>query len=193
MLIRTFGGALTLAGLADVQENPLPTIQFKKFYEVQSGINLTGHITDALITIVWGAMEGDDQETLCAVLTDGASFLIPLVAVLLLVTFVPAFLAVAAASRSIAERFASAAGFFAGVNVGGWPPTSRASLEQRQKEKRKPARRAQREAFKPPPERPRARSSPARVRGRPSCAGGRRGRGGCRRVRALPRAGRRRP
>jgi tripartite ATP-independent transporter DctP family solute receptor len=36
----------------DAQENPLPTIQAKKFYEVQTHINLTGHITDSLLTIV---------------------------------------------------------------------------------------------------------------------------------------------
>ena len=41
-------------GVADAQENPLPTIRFKKFYEVQSDINLAGHITDALLTIVSG-------------------------------------------------------------------------------------------------------------------------------------------
>ena len=32
-------------GTVDAQENPLPTILAKKFYEVQSHINLTGHIT----------------------------------------------------------------------------------------------------------------------------------------------------
>jgi hypothetical protein len=31
----------------DGQENPLPTIQAKKFYEVQTYINLTGHIFEA--------------------------------------------------------------------------------------------------------------------------------------------------
>lgn len=36
----------------DAQENPLPTIQAKKFYEVQSHISLTGHITDSLLTII---------------------------------------------------------------------------------------------------------------------------------------------
>lgn len=39
-------------GVVDAQENPLPTIQFKKFYEVQSNINLTGHITNSLATVV---------------------------------------------------------------------------------------------------------------------------------------------
>ena len=36
----------------DAQENPLPTIDAKKFYEVQSHINITAHITDALLTII---------------------------------------------------------------------------------------------------------------------------------------------
>lgn len=38
----------------DGQENPLPTIEAKKFYEVQSHINLTGHITEMLLTIISG-------------------------------------------------------------------------------------------------------------------------------------------
>jgi tripartite ATP-independent transporter DctP family solute receptor len=58
-------------GTVDAQENPLPTIQAKKFYEVQSNINLTGHITDALLTIVggpaWNAMDEADREALAEV------------------------------------------------------------------------------------------------------------------------------
>jgi tripartite ATP-independent transporter DctP family solute receptor len=42
-------------GTVDGQENPLPTIQAKKFYEVQSHISLTGHITESLLTIVSGS------------------------------------------------------------------------------------------------------------------------------------------
>ncbi|QDG76018.1 sialic acid TRAP transporter substrate-binding protein SiaP [Labrenzia sp. PHM005] len=38
-------------GVVDAQENPLPTIKFKKFYEVQSNINLTGHILNSLLVI----------------------------------------------------------------------------------------------------------------------------------------------
>lgn len=53
-------------GTVDAQENPLPTIQAKRFYEVQSNINLTGHITDALLTIVggptWSALSEADRE-----------------------------------------------------------------------------------------------------------------------------------
>ena len=41
-------------GTVDAQENPLPTIDAKKFYEVQKYISLTGHITDALLIIVGG-------------------------------------------------------------------------------------------------------------------------------------------
>jgi len=39
-------------GTVDGQENPLPTIQAKKFYEVQSHIILTGHILDNLTTTI---------------------------------------------------------------------------------------------------------------------------------------------
>jgi tripartite ATP-independent transporter DctP family solute receptor len=39
-------------GTVDAQENPLPTIDAKKFYEVQKYIILDGHITDALLTII---------------------------------------------------------------------------------------------------------------------------------------------
>jgi tripartite ATP-independent transporter DctP family solute receptor len=63
-------------GTVDAQENPLPTIQAKKFYEVQSDISLTGHITDALLTIVggptWGSMEEADREALTGVLEEAA-------------------------------------------------------------------------------------------------------------------------
>lgn len=61
-------------GTVDAQENPLPTIQAKKFHEVQKHINLTGHITDALLTIVggpaWNAMDAADQAALEAVLDE---------------------------------------------------------------------------------------------------------------------------
>ena len=39
-------------GVVDAQENPLPTIKAKKFYEVQSDINLTGHITNSTLTVI---------------------------------------------------------------------------------------------------------------------------------------------
>ena len=39
-------------GVVDAQENPLTTIRFQRFYEVQSHINLTGHIVPSLLTLV---------------------------------------------------------------------------------------------------------------------------------------------
>ncbi|MCY0096055.1 sialic acid TRAP transporter substrate-binding protein SiaP [Hoeflea ulvae] len=63
-------------GTVDAQENPLPTIQAKKFYEVQKFITLTGHISDALMTIVggptWGGMSAEDQAALDDVLDQTA-------------------------------------------------------------------------------------------------------------------------
>ncbi len=41
-------------GTVDAQENPLTTIEAKKFYEVQKYIILTGHILDALSTQIGG-------------------------------------------------------------------------------------------------------------------------------------------
>ena len=54
-------------GTVDGQENPLPTIQAKKFYEVQSHINLTSHIVDNLLTIaggqLWRRLSAADKAT----------------------------------------------------------------------------------------------------------------------------------
>jgi tripartite ATP-independent transporter DctP family solute receptor len=64
-------------GTVDAQENPLPTIDAKKFYEVQKYIVLTGHITDALLTIVggptWAKLSPADQKTFEAVLKEAAA------------------------------------------------------------------------------------------------------------------------
>lgn len=64
-------------GVVDAQENPLPTIQFKKFYEVQSNINLTGHITNSLVTLVSPAtlskLSEEDAAALESVLTAAAA------------------------------------------------------------------------------------------------------------------------
>ncbi|WP_108662581.1 sialic acid TRAP transporter substrate-binding protein SiaP [Acuticoccus kandeliae] len=63
-------------GTVDAQENPLPTIMAKKFYEVQSDINLTGHITDALLTIIggptWGQMSEADQQAISQIMKETA-------------------------------------------------------------------------------------------------------------------------
>jgi tripartite ATP-independent transporter DctP family solute receptor len=61
----------------DAQENPLPTIDAKKFYEVQSHINLTAHITDALLTIVgaplWAKLSDADKKAFTAVFQEAAA------------------------------------------------------------------------------------------------------------------------
>jgi tripartite ATP-independent transporter DctP family solute receptor len=61
----------------DAQENPLPTIDAKKFYEVQSHINLTGHITDALLTIIggplWTKLSDADKKTFTQVYREAAA------------------------------------------------------------------------------------------------------------------------
>lgn len=61
----------------DAQENPLPTIQAKKFYEVQSHINLTAHITDSLLAIVggptWKKLSADDQKVFTEVFVQAAA------------------------------------------------------------------------------------------------------------------------
>lgn len=62
--------------VVDAQENPLPTIQFKKFYEVQSNINLTGHILNSLLIIASdsaiGRM-GDDADVVSGILEEAAA------------------------------------------------------------------------------------------------------------------------
>jgi tripartite ATP-independent transporter DctP family solute receptor len=64
-------------GTVDAQENPLPTIDAKKFYEVQKYIVLTGHITDALLTIVsgstWNKLSDADKKIFEEVLREAAS------------------------------------------------------------------------------------------------------------------------
>jgi len=65
------------SGTVDAQENPLPTIEAKKFYEVQKYIVLTGHITDALLTIIggptWNKLSDGDKKTFEAVFKEAAA------------------------------------------------------------------------------------------------------------------------
>ncbi len=63
-------------GVVDAEENPLPTIQAMKFYEVQKDINLTGHIGNSLIIVVSGsAMDamGNDADMVRAILQEAAA------------------------------------------------------------------------------------------------------------------------
>ncbi len=60
----------------DGQENPLPTIMAKKFYEVQTHIMLTGHITESLLTIVgshvWPKLTDAEKKVFEDVLSEAA-------------------------------------------------------------------------------------------------------------------------
>ncbi|RZL85716.1 MAG: DctP family TRAP transporter solute-binding subunit, partial [Variovorax sp.] len=64
------------SGTVDAQENPLPTIEAKKFYEVQKNISLTGHIVDSLLTIVsgqlWGKLSADEKKIFTEVMQEAA-------------------------------------------------------------------------------------------------------------------------
>ena len=64
-------------GTVVAQENPLPTIQGKKFYEVQSDIMLTGHMTDGYYTLIagstWGKLSEEDQGILMDILKEAAA------------------------------------------------------------------------------------------------------------------------
>ena len=63
-------------GTVDGQENPLPTIMAKKFYEVQSHVMLTGHITESLLTIVgshvWAKLSDAEKKVFDEVLKQAA-------------------------------------------------------------------------------------------------------------------------
>jgi tripartite ATP-independent transporter DctP family solute receptor len=63
-------------GTVDAQENPLPTIEAKKFYEVQKNISLTGHIVDSLLTVVsgqlWNKLSDADKKIFSDVMHEAA-------------------------------------------------------------------------------------------------------------------------
>jgi tripartite ATP-independent transporter DctP family solute receptor len=63
-------------GTVDAQENPLPTIEAKKFYEVQKNISLTGHIVDSLLTVVsgpvWQKLTPDEKKVFTEVMQEAA-------------------------------------------------------------------------------------------------------------------------
>jgi tripartite ATP-independent transporter DctP family solute receptor len=63
-------------GTVDGQENPLPTILAKKFYEVNKNISLTGHMTDSLVTLAspgtWKKLSEADRKALQDVFAEAA-------------------------------------------------------------------------------------------------------------------------
>src|SRR5438105_13306218 len=64
-------------GTVDAQENPLTTIEAKKFYEVQKAIILTGHIVDSLATQiaphVWNKLSDADKKVFVDVTQEAAA------------------------------------------------------------------------------------------------------------------------
>ena len=63
-------------GTVEAQENPLTTIEAKKFYEVQKYIVLTGHIVDHLNTIIskslWAKLSEEDRQIFTEVAQEAA-------------------------------------------------------------------------------------------------------------------------
>ena len=63
-------------GTVEAQENPLTTIEAKKFFEVQKNIVLTGHIVDHLNTIVsqsrWSQLSDEDKQIFSEVMQEAA-------------------------------------------------------------------------------------------------------------------------
>ena len=64
-------------GTVEAQENPLTTIEAKKFYEVQKAIMLTGHIVDGLTTQiaphVWNRLNEADKKMFTEVTREAAA------------------------------------------------------------------------------------------------------------------------
>lgn len=64
-------------GTVEAQENPLPTIEAKKFYEVNKHVMLTGHIVDGLITQVaphvWNKLSDAEKKIFSDVALEAAA------------------------------------------------------------------------------------------------------------------------
>ena len=64
-------------GTVDAQENPLTTIEAKKFYEVQKAIMLTGHIVDGLTTQIaphlWNKLSDAEKKMFTEVTQEAAN------------------------------------------------------------------------------------------------------------------------
>jgi tripartite ATP-independent transporter DctP family solute receptor len=63
-------------GTVEAQENPLTTIEAKKFYEVQKHVVLTGHIVDHLNTVIsktlWNKLSEEDRKIFTEVALEAA-------------------------------------------------------------------------------------------------------------------------
>jgi TRAP-type C4-dicarboxylate transport system substrate-binding protein len=64
-------------GTVDAQENPLTTIEAKKFYEVQKAIMMTSHIVDGLTTQiaphVWNKLNDQEKQIFIEVTREAAA------------------------------------------------------------------------------------------------------------------------
>src|SRR5918997_635649 len=64
-------------GTVEAQENPLTTIEAKKFYEVQKHVVLTGHIVDHLNTVIskslWKQLSEEDRKIFAEVAQEAAA------------------------------------------------------------------------------------------------------------------------
>ena len=64
-------------GTVEAQENPLTTIEAKKFYEVQKHVILTGHIVDHVNTVVgthlWKKLSDDERKMFVAVMQEASA------------------------------------------------------------------------------------------------------------------------
>ncbi|OZI52318.1 sialic acid TRAP transporter substrate-binding protein SiaP [Bordetella genomosp. 4] len=64
-------------GTVEAQENPLTTIEAKKFFEVQKNIILTGHIVDHLNTVIsgklWKSLSEEDRKIFAEVAQEAAA------------------------------------------------------------------------------------------------------------------------
>ncbi len=64
-------------GTVEAQENPLTTIEAKKFYEVQKHVVLTGHIVDHLNTVIskglWKQLSEEDRKVFVEVAQEAAA------------------------------------------------------------------------------------------------------------------------
>ncbi|WP_232824642.1 sialic acid TRAP transporter substrate-binding protein SiaP [Algibacillus agarilyticus] len=63
-------------GVVDAQENPLPTIKAKKFYEVQPYISLTGHLQGSILSVLsdrlWHSLSAQDKKLFADVFKEAA-------------------------------------------------------------------------------------------------------------------------
>ncbi|WP_233267438.1 sialic acid TRAP transporter substrate-binding protein SiaP [Paraglaciecola sp. L3A3] len=63
-------------GVVDAQENPLPTIKAKKFYEVQEYISLTGHLQGTVLSVasdrLWNMLSDVDKAIFSQVFKEAA-------------------------------------------------------------------------------------------------------------------------